>query len=500
MALLLTTPEQHGFRDPTLELNEKRLAQRLASLPVLDTGESLRMVLHDLEPLNEQQLDSDKRLRLLGIYQAAAKRLYDMSAPAQLRHQPLSQQQRQETIDGVERLCLALANGFKIVIKEMYAAGAQQTNAGRFGEVLRWAAMQLIATLLHSYRYYRPEPPFVFLELNQLYRLARHHGVHDQQYAGNGDEATGCLAVTYQAICMLALTDPFSAGEGQVEQCFAALLHYAPRARIIPGKSWQGVPEGLFLIDLQSDSRPRHCVLLQGPVNADDPCILDARVALQEMHRTLAALPADKRPLRAEVTILRHLLPEVNAREKRRSERRADERWIEVVTGLEPIHSWLLRQQRGEKPRAARLQVKDSSDTGYRLAWDGNAGEMLQVGELVTVVDDSAGARAAFRVMVIRWIRDERDEGTELGVEMLDGVPGPVRIVAEDEPQRRRNALFLPSSGERGSVARLLAPSQFFREHRALKIFVGEREVAVRCSRAVEQSAAFDCFEFTSGS
>lgn len=53
MDLLLNTPEQHAFQDPTLELDEKRLHNWLSSLPVLNPGESLRLVIVALEPLNE---------------------------------------------------------------------------------------------------------------------------------------------------------------------------------------------------------------------------------------------------------------------------------------------------------------------------------------------------------------------------------------------------------------------------------------------------------------
>jgi len=203
MTLLLTTPEQHGFEDPTLELDEKRLKTWLASLPVLNAGDSLRQVLDALEPLNEQQLDVDKRLRLMSLYQSTVKRLYDSAEPLRLRQQPLSQQQRQVTVNNVERLCLATANGFKIAIKEIHAGGVRAQDGERFGQVLRWAVQQLAAALLHSYRFYRPEPPFVFLELNQLYRLARHHGL--QAYAGtHKDGNTGnSLTDIFQAVCLL---------------------------------------------------------------------------------------------------------------------------------------------------------------------------------------------------------------------------------------------------------------------------------------------------------
>ncbi|MGD8672692.1 MAG: hypothetical protein PVH86_05200, partial [Thiogranum sp.] len=109
MTLLLTTPEQHDFQDPTLELNEKKLQRWLTGLPVLNASESLRLMLNALEPLNEQRLDVDKRLSLLGIYQATFQRLYATAEPERLRQQPLSRQQRLDTVDDVERLSLAMA-------------------------------------------------------------------------------------------------------------------------------------------------------------------------------------------------------------------------------------------------------------------------------------------------------------------------------------------------------------------------------------------------------
>ena len=519
MTLLLTTPEQHNFNDPTLELDEKRLKQWLTSLPVLNTGESLRKVLAALEPLNEQRLDSERRLRLLSQYRVSVKGLYDAAEPVRLRQQALSRRQRQEAVDKVEGLCLAMANGFKIVIKEMLARGEQDSD--RFGEVLRWAVQQLSAALLHSFRFYRPEPAFVFLELNQLYRLARHHGRHGTTGARNGDAAGHSLAAIFQAASLLSVADPFSLEEGQAESYFRTLLQVMDGVRVIPGNSWQGVPEGLFYIDLQSDSRPRHCVHLESPVSGDDPHILDARKALQQMHRTLAALPVDRRSKRAETGLLKELLPEVSARDKRRSKRHDDGRWVELVVGLEAICEWITARQQGMRPEAARWQVKDASAEGYALVWDESAASLLQVGDLLCLVGDSEQEQPGFQLLVVRRVQDEREQGTELGVEKLPGAPNPVRVVLGDpasencgsgfQPRSSRleaapttgdcyQALFLPSSGAAGSVARLVAPVPVYEENRALMIYVGEREVPVRCGVRVEQAPGFDCFEFTSAS
>jgi hypothetical protein len=267
----------------------------------------------------------------------------------------------------------------------------------------------------------------------------------------------------------------------------------------VPGNSWQGVPEGLYFIDLRSDSRPRFCVFLESPVSGDDPYILDARNALQRMHKTLVALPADRRRKRAEAGILKVLLPEVTPRDKRGSTRHRDGRWISLVTGLENIVAWLSAFQQGELQEATQWRVKDVSERGYCLAWNESAASLLQVGDLVCLVSDSGEQTPQrLQLMVVRWLRDAREQGTELGVELIDGTPSAVRVKnVEEAAMETLPALFMPSGGAQGSVARLIAPTQVYAENRSLLIYVGEREVAIRCGAPVEQAPGFDCFEFT---
>jgi hypothetical protein len=312
-----------------------------------------------------------------------------------------------------------------------------------------------------------------------------------------GDERAS-VATIYQAICLLALTDPFSAREGDADRYYRILLEHASQARMLPGNSWQGIPEGLYCADLQSDSPPRHCVFLQPPVAADEPYILDARAALQAMHQALAALPAELRAQCPEAVILRSLLPDVTPRDKRRSERRADGRWIEVVIGLQPIHDWLLARRVGKQAGAIRWEVKDASTQGYRLAWDESAASVLAVGDLICVVADSNAAKSGVQLLVVRWVRDERGEGTELGVEMFDGEPDPVLVTAGDASDAATHpALLLSSGAAQGCVAQLVTAGQFYREQRLLTIHVGGGELPVQCARSIEQAAGFDCFEFT---
>jgi hypothetical protein len=102
--------------------------------------------------------------------------------------------------------------------------------------------------------------------------------------------------------------------------------------------------------------------------------------------------------------------------------------------------------------------------------------------------------------MVVRWLRDAREQGAELGVELLAATTNPVRVRhADAEITDTLPALFMPSSGGApGTVARLIAPPEVYAPNRVLVIYVGEREITIRCRTLVEQGPAFDCFEFTS--
>ena len=106
--LRLSLPEQHNYTDPTVERDVDRLRDWLTNLPLMDVVETVRLVLGALDALNEQKLPAKQRFQYLEIYRATVQRLYVTVDPLHLRQLALNKQQRQEAIDRVERLFLAL--------------------------------------------------------------------------------------------------------------------------------------------------------------------------------------------------------------------------------------------------------------------------------------------------------------------------------------------------------------------------------------------------------
>jgi hypothetical protein len=493
-SLILTIPEQHDLADPTVERNPRRLQRWLDDLPLMNLPESVHRVLQALEPLNEQRVPPRERLDLLDAYRVTVRKLFMTGGPAGLRQLPMAKAGRVQVIEDLERMCLTLAGGYKVVVKALHRETGKQEEA--LLRSLQGAVEQLGLALVHSYRYHRPVPPFVFLELHQLYRLVRARGLLNAPADASGVNLSG----HYQGAMLLALCDPFHLPDGVADLYHRTLLRYAARVRIVPGAHWTGNGEGQCLLDLQGDSPPRLCMRLSGPVDADDPYLLDLQPALAAMHQQLLALSAEQRPQAPEAALLRILLPEAPQGDPRRSPRRADGRWLEVLAGLEAIHDGLQRREGGGASDTATrtLQVVDSSAGGMRLSWPQAAPGEVQVGELLAVLTDSGEQLPRLQLGLVRWVRSERNGNTELGLELLAGRASAVQCRASDAAPAAApwHCLFLPSSGD--NSAGLLAPKELYQEGRRLLLQVGTREIRVRAARRVMDTACIDLFEFAS--
>ena len=507
-SLNLSIPKQHDYNDPTVERDIARLQYWLTNLPLMDVVETVRLVIGAMDALNEQKLDVEQRFQFLEVYRATAHRLFVTVDPLHLRQLALSKSQRKDAIEGVERMFASIAGGYKLIVTQVYKAEGQAKPDALLGPAISRALEQLSFSLLDSYRFYSEVDSSLVTESHQLYRLARHHGLLDCRVESNADtDVLVSIAAIYQASMLLSLTDPFRLAEGEVGLLYDVLLQHAQSCRIIPGSQWSGAGEGLFLVNLDSDALPRPCSSLQSPVTVKESYILDATAALAAVRDRLAKTPAKVRMQSPEAMVLRRLLPETAATDKRREQRNPDSRWISLLRGVENIHGWLTRAaQKGADNSAdaeplaidaASCRVLDSSDSGLKLAWeDGGAGD-ARVGDLIGVIEAQHG-RQSIGLGMIRSIRVYRKGGMEVGLQLMPGGLGAVSCHAPDEPDSLAiRALFMPAIDDEQIAATLVAPKGFFREARQLLIDVGGREVRARAGRCVIDSPVFDRFEFS---
>ena len=508
-SLKLSMPQQHDYTDPTVERNVIRLQHWLTNLPLMDVVETVRLVSSALDALNEQKLDAGQRFQFLEVYRATAHRLFVTVDPLRLRQLALSKTKSKEAIAGVERLFTSITGGYKLIVTDVYRAGVDGKPDPLLGPGINRALEQLGFSLLDSYRFYREIQPLLFAESHQLYRLARHNGLLGICVDDKGATDTpASIASLYHASMLLSLTDPFRLAEGEVGLLYDVLMQHADACRIIPGSDRPGSGEGIFLIDLDSDTLPVPCAGLQAPVEVTAPYLLDATAALAAVRERLAKTPAKVRMQSPEAMVLRRLLPETTRAEQRREQRHPDSRWIDLLRGIEGIHAWLVAAtQKGsgaagtgnERPvvESVPCRVLDASDSGMKLAWESGGAGDARVGDLLGIREERNG-RESLQLGMIRSIRVYRKGGMEAGIQLLPGGLGAVSCYAPDQPEEVAvHALFMPASEEEQFAATLVTSKGFYTEGQQLLIDVGGREIRARAGRRVCDSPVFDRFEFS---
>ncbi|MDH3980906.1 MAG: hypothetical protein OEU91_10405 [Gammaproteobacteria bacterium] len=501
----LTTPLQHDYTDPTVELNVAQLREWLTNLPLMDVAETVRLVLGALGALNEQKLEAELRFECLEVYRTTAQRLFQTVDPLHLRQLALSKTQRQEAIDGVAQVFPSLASGYKLIVKMLHAEGGSECADPLLGKALNRALEQLTYGLLDSYRFYREIQPLLISESHIIYGVARHHGVLGVSLdPEDGTQNPVTTAMLYHASMLLSLTDTARLPEGEVRQLFDVLMQHADQCHIIPGGSWEGSGEGLFLVDLQGEQLPVACTQLESPSDIQDPYLLDATDALQAIRGQLAKTPAKVRMQSPEAMLLRRLLPADSAARRRREQRHKDGRYVELLFGLETVHAYIRRfsVQRGEDETSVDeglplCRVLDSSNSGMKLSWEeGGAGD-ASVGDLVGVLEGEGGQQTLL-LAIIRSVHVHREGGMETGVQLMAGGLGAISCSVPEQPEADAvHALFMPADEQEQIAATLVAPKGLYEYGLAMLIDVGGREVSVRAGHRVFDSPVFDRFEFS---
>ena len=500
-SLNLSIPEQHDYTDPTVERDVDRLHHWLTNLPLMDVVETVRLVLGALDSLNEQKLPAGQRFQYLEVYRATAQRLFVTVDPLHLRQLALTKAQRQEAIDGVEQLLLSIAGGYKLIVVELYQSSGNGEPEPLFGQAINRVLEQLGYSLLDCYRFYRAVQPRLIAESHQLYRLARHHGLLGYCVdEGNEHAPATSVAMLYHASMLLSLTDPFRLAEGEVGLLYDVLMQHAAACRIIPGNSWTGNGDGLFLIELVSDKLPVPCNTLVSPVKISDPYLLDAAAALSAVRERLAKTPAKVRMQSPEAMVLRRLLPEAQRMDKRREQRSSDSRCVNLLLGITAVHKYLshaARKEPGQPGDFMTCRVLDSSQNGMKLAWDDSGAGDARVGDLLGLMEQQ-GSRQLLQLAMIRSIRVYREGGMEAGVQLMPGGLGAVTCHLAEQPDKAGvRALFMPACEAEQFTATLVAGKGLYEEGRHLLIDVGGREVKTRAGRRVLDSPVFDRFEFS---
>ncbi|MGY4492080.1 molecular chaperone [Pseudomonas sp. TE3610] len=142
------------------------------------------------------------------------------------------------------------------------------------------------------------------------------------------------------------------------------------------------------------------------------------------------------------------------------------------------------------------LQIVNHSPGGYCLAWLREVPAQLQAGELVGIQDAPS---QGWSVAVVRWIRQVRGGGTQMGIELIAPHAQPCGLQllrSNQESSQYVRGLQLPEIRAIDIQASLIAPRLPFQEGQKVMINTHGEENRANLGRKVSSTGSFNQFEF----
>ncbi|WP_152207719.1 GTPase [Marinobacter changyiensis] len=147
------------------------------------------------------------------------------------------------------------------------------------------------------------------------------------------------------------------------------------------------------------------------------------------------------------------------------------------------------------RPRSYQTLLINTSPGGYCVGWEADVPPALQAGEILGVREQRSHP---WSVAVVRWIRQIRNQGTQVGVELLAPSASPcgVRLIQKvGNSSEFLRGLLLPEIGAVKQAATLITPRLPFQSGSRIVLLHDGREDQGQLSRRVSATGSVSQFE-----
>ncbi|MDY6840497.1 MAG: GTPase [Pseudomonadota bacterium] len=147
------------------------------------------------------------------------------------------------------------------------------------------------------------------------------------------------------------------------------------------------------------------------------------------------------------------------------------------------------------RPGSHHPLLINTSPGGYCVAWESNVPPSLQAGEVLGIREQSAHP---WSVAVVRWIRQIKNQGTQVGIELLAPSASPcgVRLIQKvGNGSEYLRGLLLPEISVFNQSATLITPRLPFQSGSRISLLHDGREDEGQLSRRVSSTGSINQFE-----
>lgn len=554
----LSAPTPSQTRLSFCEATPRDLKRWIADLPKANIGETARLLYQALGELNLLLTPSDNRLNLLELIRPEVY-FVCQHLERHFLHQAIMLDERSRKISNLcQALQSHLAIGYKQIVLRI-APKYSNDRAALVSTALQRAAHALKGQLLRATQLYSSPPEHLWFELHQLYRSAaelqlQHRRVHDD-LASLTTELS--LEQTYIAALLLGSARCNQLRQNQIARLAEVLEPWSALLKLHPASP----DAGLLAISSELDAGPRYRNMFRSEQQRGllgfDPQPLVNAIEAHLLHQdTSTPLPV---AAGLSFDTLQHLHAAWGQAAERSFQRTVGQGNLTVCVGMSALHFYLGGERsfsdmlkhpgaraanfsnvvaKGEKDSWSQAfdaapqnneqflpyeeiqydhLVEDESSTdaaphyptyalpvinhspgGYCLAWPNEVPAELQAGEMLGI-QDSVGL--GWSIAVIRWIRQVRGGGTQMGIELVapHAQPCGLQLVrSRDDHSQYLRGLLLPEISAIDVPATLLAPRLPFQEGNKVMINTLGEEHRAGLDRRVASTHSFNQFAYRS--
>jgi hypothetical protein len=560
--LLLRAPTPKQLRLTICEATPRDLKRWIANLPKANIGETARLLYQGLSELNQLLTPSDNRLQLLELLRPEVYYVCK-HLERHFLHQSIVLDERSRKIANLcQALQNHLAIGYKQIVVRL-SPRFSKDRAPLLTQALQRAIHCLNGPLIRATQLYCPVPEGLWLELHQLYRIACLHQLQHLSLRDELASQMQTLSIeqTYTVALLLGASRCNQLRQNQIARVAEVLEPWSKWLKLQPGKAC----DGLFAIASDIDTGPRYRSRFRPEQHESllviDPQPLVAAIEAH-LQKTDSSPPLPV-PAGLSLDTLQHLHAAWGQTAERGFQRTVGQGTLTLCVGMSALHFYLggqrsfseLLKHSGSRPAQfsaispagrvkdlwgpavdaashgnagdllpyeeieyPQLQNDDSHEAsdrsqhfptyvlpvinhspgGYCLAWPNAVPAELQAGEMVGI-EDSAGQ--GWSVAVVRWIRQVRGGGTQMGIEQVAPCAEPCGLqllrTGEDHSHYLRG-LLLPAISAIDLPPTMLAPRLPFQEGHTVVINTHGEQRRAGLDRRLASSSSFNQFTYHS--
>ncbi|MDX1588167.1 MAG: GTPase [Oleiphilaceae bacterium] len=531
------------------------------SLPLTNTGESSRQLYNAIVELNQLDVPPPQQLQLLELIRPSIHHTGEQLEQHFLGYAITLPEKQRKIANLSQALQLHLAHGYKQALMGLVEKGAPDKQRSSLALAAHRAITDMGAAILRSAQLYSATPVRCWHESHQIYRymLGRQYHQIEVQDTLQGEGHDSTVEEAYKQLLLFGCCRPNQLRQRELKQVYTLFAHCAPYTKLEPANGCDSLFLVDTVRDLppiyRSQLKDRTSAIDLGFETRDLARLmsnyLDAAQTAKKPQEPFLGLN-----YRVSESVLMHLSQSLGSQSTRTSDRIASHGQLLVALGMSALHYYCAAQthfnaflansgetneqnfflsnaQRNdpwasafdvENPwhlgspdapinfRGASGSVQDGSQktdttypsytvplvnkspSGYCLKWTAEVPVTLQAGEIMGLRE---GPGEPWSIAVIRWIRQFKEQGTHIGVELMASNASPcgARLVQKSgQNSEYLRALLLPPVMESGQGHTLITPRLPFQRGHRIMLFHNQQSEQTQLSKTLIATGSISQF------